>query len=672
MNDDDVPEEYRHLRDKFSELECDSSCYYCLGRNSDECNGSRRDADASDRYRENLNAAACKFSIFNASDFPESTSFKPFQDLLDEAKKTAKKRFISLEKLRAAKSFGAIRSLIFHCRYPEDETSPSAKLFLPVLILKRCEILIKKPPMHFHYRELLQDMKLLEDKWIDILPPQEHHTFYYLKTFCLIQLKQYQSAKESLNEALECLEESNLLEDIIPARKLKLEKGLRVIEANGCENKQLPQSRNPPPIKLENPNPKYPTFSSAINIYKKSGAYCVKATRDIKPGEVLAVEKAQASFPHYSLSSVDGYTCTHCLKDTLHPLPCPDCCAVIFCSLKCRSAALSTYHKYECKIGWTEFAKLAGVERGTFCMVVRYMMAYPTLFFHHKDYSTLSSGTPPFDPKDSNFFIELINLRLRCQPGPSSQTYFQKMARARLEGFIANAALIQSGYYKDCTDSLNMSSAARKELERAFGIFIRGLILMCDLRYVDLFRLHAKVMDNPVGLYFHSKSQLYGHAVFGLISYIEHSCIGNTTQVTFDGDHMALFAAGSIKKGEEIAYNKGLNPFMPPEERKFRLDELDTNCCCVYCRKVPHIWRDQIRVEIYINSIPSYVSLYEDKESEFIRNKDMDGLLKFRCRMFGEMRSQLSRDEYQEWLMRNWNTLPTQIRRRYQLQYKWN
>lgn len=32
------------------------------------------------------------------------------------------------------------------------------------------------------------------------------------------------------------------------------------------------------------------------------------------------------------------------------PLPCKDCCNVIFCSIECRDLATSTYHKFECGI----------------------------------------------------------------------------------------------------------------------------------------------------------------------------------------------------------------------------------------------------------------------------------------------------------------------------------
>ena len=85
----------------------------------------------------------------------------------------------------------------------------------------------------------------------------------------------------------------------------------------------------------------------------------------MKVGEIVTVEKAIVS---HMLPEYMGKNCTHCFKSMKAPLPCPTCTKVncpnftnpatngvdvvqvMFCSLPCREAALSGYHKYECKL----------------------------------------------------------------------------------------------------------------------------------------------------------------------------------------------------------------------------------------------------------------------------------------------------------------------------------
>merc|ERR1712242_678526 len=42
--------------------------------------------------------------------------------------------------------------------------------------------------------------------------------------------------------------------------------------------------------------------------------------------------------------------CLVCLRYTSSPLPCPTCSDVSFCSIDCRTQALQTFHKYECRL----------------------------------------------------------------------------------------------------------------------------------------------------------------------------------------------------------------------------------------------------------------------------------------------------------------------------------
>ncbi|CAH2245193.1 jg260 [Pararge aegeria aegeria] len=75
------------------------------------------------------------------------------------------------------------------------------------------------------------------------------------------------------------------------------------------------------------------------------------ADENIKIGDILLVDKPYAAC---LLSDYYGSHCLHCFKrldncDDGAPVWCPNCSGVAFCTTKCRDAALSTYHLYECQ-----------------------------------------------------------------------------------------------------------------------------------------------------------------------------------------------------------------------------------------------------------------------------------------------------------------------------------
>ncbi|CAL4058712.1 unnamed protein product [Meganyctiphanes norvegica] len=109
--------------------------------------------------------------------------------------------------------------------------------------------------------------------------------------------------------------------------------------------------KNPLPPKIVESNPSIPCFSSAIKVQwtPERGRHLI-ASRDIKPGEVLAVEKAYM----WTIDTQNPLTmmnfCSTCLGRCAAPLPCPQCSKVVFCSDTCRSTGLSTFHKIECHL----------------------------------------------------------------------------------------------------------------------------------------------------------------------------------------------------------------------------------------------------------------------------------------------------------------------------------
>ncbi|CAL4111080.1 unnamed protein product, partial [Meganyctiphanes norvegica] len=108
--------------------------------------------------------------------------------------------------------------------------------------------------------------------------------------------------------------------------------------------------KNPAPPGMIDTNPHIPSISGALNLKftPDKGRHMV-AIRDITPGEVLIVEKAyMCTVDILDPTTIRTFCCT-CLSRCPVPLPCPQCCKVVFCSEECRKSGWLNFHKLECE-----------------------------------------------------------------------------------------------------------------------------------------------------------------------------------------------------------------------------------------------------------------------------------------------------------------------------------
>ncbi|XP_018566121.1 SET and MYND domain-containing protein 4-like isoform X2 [Anoplophora glabripennis] len=95
------------------------------------------------------------------------------------------------------------------------------------------------------------------------------------------------------------------------------------------------------------PHSTFPCASKKLSVRHKEGVgRYVVANETVKTGETLVVEPPYAAC---LLPEMFGTHCHHCFDRLVSPIGCLDCSNVAFCNQACQEAALSTYHKYECK-----------------------------------------------------------------------------------------------------------------------------------------------------------------------------------------------------------------------------------------------------------------------------------------------------------------------------------
>ncbi|XP_011165350.2 SET and MYND domain-containing protein 4-like isoform X2 [Solenopsis invicta] len=111
-------------------------------------------------------------------------------------------------------------------------------------------------------------------------------------------------------------------------------------------------SSNTLPIVDGKPHSHFTSCSDSVKLqFDEARGRHLVATRDIKPGAVLIVDRP-FSFST-DVPALDR-NCLHChatlkLEDSVR-IPCRDCQTVIFCSEVCRKKAWETYHRYECSV----------------------------------------------------------------------------------------------------------------------------------------------------------------------------------------------------------------------------------------------------------------------------------------------------------------------------------
>ncbi|KAF7997983.1 hypothetical protein HCN44_009381 [Aphidius gifuensis] len=189
--------------------------------------------------------------------------------------------------------------------------------------------------------------------------------FYKLeerKARCYLGLKNNKKAIESFRRTLQALDDAKLPFEkkqklIIDVRMMMalMEKGQEIIDKKKLKNKinnnkTIIKNTDKNLPKINDVNLIYPSCSSAIEIRDFGGVIGrhAVARRDIKPGELLIVDKP---FCTVLLDNYRTTNCQYCLKKNIAPYPasCDTCTIISYCSTKCRDADAKT-HVHECDI----------------------------------------------------------------------------------------------------------------------------------------------------------------------------------------------------------------------------------------------------------------------------------------------------------------------------------
>jgi len=248
------------------------------------------------------------------------------------------------------------------------------------------------------------------------------------------------------------------------------------------------------------------------------------------------------------------------------PMPCPVCTKVLFCSYDCRAHALSTYHKYECKV--FDFLIASG-------MSIVCFLAYKAIV--QKPFSFFLENKDKFQSHDESSGVN-IQLGEDGQPlekylSSDYRNYFNLCTHhsERKVGDIFHRALLavmlmrcmkKYGYFGD-----DAKDEVLTEDECFVGTILSHFLEVNQFNAHEVAQFEMVARNKEEG----SKSVYIGAACYPTLAMFNHSCDPSIIRFYIE-DYVCVQTIKNIRKGEEICENYGPIFFHSPrDDRQVRV-----------------------------------------------------------------------------------------------------
>ena len=321
-------------------------------------------------------------------------------------------------------------------------------------------------------------------------------------------------------------------------------------------------------LSLENASSQLPGLSDSVLIqYGEGRGRYALAARDIRPGELLAVERAQVS----ALDKEERLShCWHCLRCAECPLPCLACSGVMFCSPDCRDLAITSYHQYEC--GYTDTLFQANL--GAWLLAYRALTTRPWHHFRdnshhwlqHDEKAGLAAGQV-YRSEDLDSFHNLVT-----HDGVGGKQAPELMMQCHVVVFLVRL-LLKVGYISEDQEAEEFQEDA----------MLAGRLLHHFMRAAYYNTHETTHVLNTKEDFVGNSSVRIGRLTNPSLALLNHSCDPNYRRVS-RGTTTYGFACKPINKGAEIC-DVYCKPFSVGdlEDRQKYLAKYNFQCGCSAC-----------------------------------------------------------------------------------------
>lgn len=385
----------------------------------------------------------------------------------------------------------------------------------------------------------------------------------YLDTAVSLKTASSPEAKRAQEDIL-----NNIVQSIqLAAKELDIEANLEVKELEVPDIKER--------------NPLCPAYSEAAAVcYHEDKGRMVKARRDIKAGELICVDspavsllcpdKQQAVFAH----------CLDCFRRTRAPLPCDNCCTVVFCSKECKKRALNTYHKFECQMRLYEMYQNEGRDVFGLFMALRAVTQKPMAYFveNQKEIEKFIDLEEPVHPLPGRAYLSadyrtVANLATHLGELEEETALKHSVLAVFFLRFLKFA-----GYFGSQGSSGNLKG--QRSLGSSETFILRLLHQIVNVQAFNSHSVHT--VSNTASFDW----ERVGTSLNPSLALVNHSCDANSIRANVNKSSI-LVAARHIPQGQEItdAYTVHFRNDTLHDRQYHTLKNYMFSCECEACAK---------------------------------------------------------------------------------------
>ncbi|XP_063984583.1 SET and MYND domain-containing protein 4-like [Diachasmimorpha longicaudata] len=329
--------------------------------------------------------------------------------------------------------------------------------------------------------------------------------------------------------------------------------------------------KNIPSIADENPEISGVSSCLELKYSEQSGKHVV-ATRDIFPGETLAIMEPYAAV---LLTPEKSFThCWRCMEQTWSSIPCPNCVNVVFCSEDCREKAWEEHHYIECDvIGPLLALEMSHLGLLSMRMAVQAIKEAGGIKELMKKVEEIENKVG----RTNGFTGGILNDKDYASVYTLTRNT-EKRSVADLFGRSLNAALII--YILATTSELfgkRLPNDLKGLLENEEAMFVAGLIM----RHQQIIPSNAhEIAEEVLGIDPIGRAA----AIMPFYSLINHSCSPGVGRTTY-GKKMVIYSDAIIRQGEEVFDNYGAHFAIMPKipRQQFLAQQFRFKCNCEAC-----------------------------------------------------------------------------------------
>ncbi|XP_043197664.1 SET and MYND domain-containing protein 4-like [Amphibalanus amphitrite] len=388
---------------------------------------------------------------------------------------------------------------------------------------------------------------------------------------CQLKLGHVTAARETLKELPEALKEA----DLDSKKREVWEKDVQKKAESAAKMQDfkpimLQQEEELPA--LESRSDHFLSASSAVDVtYSPGEGRFAVAARDVKPGDLLVVEKT---------ARVRTYGGENRNALVLAAFPCRECSGVMFCSPACAAAA-EPYHRWECSI--QDVLQASGMS--PLCHLALRIITKHGLEFFQKlrpelerarapgDRPSTDSAGKQYDPDNYLSVHQLVTLSELRKP----EDFFHRTLMA----VLLLKHLRVAGFFGEVTEDDPADRALSSDE------LLVGSLLLHHLQLLQ-FNAHEVgeyVMMEP-GQFKQSRSVYIGVAVYPTVSFFNHSCEGGVSRC-FVGDTLVVHSVMPVAAGQPIFENYGpiYSHKAKPDRQHWLSSRYWFDCRCVACEE---------------------------------------------------------------------------------------